>query len=134
MKPRTSPLGIELQEQRNRQGISIRQLADMIGRNRGYLSQIELGKKVPGSRILEEIAGALEINRNVLLRHINLLKMEFTRPAIRKEGREVLAGLTPLEVEEVLNYIDYLKYKRETQTLESYPRAQAKARVKYPGS
>lgn len=125
MKPRTSPLGIELKEQRDKLGLSIRQLANMINRNRGYLSQIELGKKIPGSRILEEIAGALEIKRNVLLRHINLLKMDFTRPAAYEEGRDALAGLTPEEREEVLNYIDYLKYKREMQALESSPRAEA---------
>jgi transcriptional regulator with XRE-family HTH domain len=119
MKPRTSPLGIELKEQRDKLGLSLRQLADMINRSRGYLSQIELGK-TPGPRILEDIAGALEINRNVLLRHINLLKMDFTRPAIHEEGRAPLAGLTSGEVEEVLNYIDYLEYKRETQTLRKF--------------
>lgn len=124
MKPRTSPLGIELKEQRDKQELSIRQLANMINRNRGYLSQIELGK-IPGPRILEEIAGALDINRNVLLRHINLLKMDFTRPAIHKEARDALAGLTPREVEEVLNYIDYLKYKRETQAFGGSPKAEA---------
>ena len=120
MNQRITPLGIELKEQRDKQKINIRQLANMINRNRGYLSQIELGKKIPGPRILEDIAGALEINRNVLLRHINLLKMDFTRPAIHKERRDPLAGLTPGEREEVLNYIDYLKYKRETQALSKY--------------
>lgn len=126
MKQRTSPLGIELKEQRDKQGLSLRQLATMINRNRGYLSQIELGHKTPGLRILEDIAGALEINRNVLLRHINLLKMDFTRPTIHKERRDALAGLTPREVEAVLNYIDYLKYKRETEALESSQKTEAK--------
>ncbi len=120
MKSRTSPLGIELKEQRDKQGLSIKQLANMINRNRGYLSQIELGRKTPGPRILEEIAGALEIPRNVLLRHINLLKMDFTRPAAHKERRDPFAGLTPLEVEAVLNYIDYLKYKRETEAFRKF--------------
>lgn len=120
MKPRTSPLGIELKEQRDKQGLSLRQLASMINRNRGYLSQIELGHKTPGTRILEDIAGALDINRNVLLRHINLLKMDFTRPAIHKEGRDALADLTPEEKEEVFNYIDYLKYKRETHVFSKF--------------
>jgi transcriptional regulator with XRE-family HTH domain len=127
MKPRTHPLGIELKEQRERQGLSLRQLADMINRNRGYLSQIELGKKVPGPRILEEIAGALDINRNVLLRHINLLKMEFTRPAVYKERRDPLAGLTSGELEEVLDYIDYLKYKRETEALRKFSQTSGRA-------
>jgi len=120
MKQRTSPLGIELKEQRDKQELSLKQLANMINRNRGYLSQIELGKKIPGPRILEDIAGALEINRNVLLRHINLLKMDFIRPAIHKERRDALAGLTLGEVEEVLNYIDYLKYKRETHVFSKF--------------
>lgn len=120
MKTRSSPLGIELQEQRNRQGVSIKGLAGMINRNRGYLSQIELGRKTPGTRILEEIAGALEIPRNVLLRHINLLKMDFTRPAAHKERRDPFVGLTAREVEEVLDYIDYLKYKRETEAFRKF--------------
>ena len=120
MKPRTTPLGIELKKQRDKQGLNLRQLADMINRNRGYLAQIELGQKTPGPHILEDIAGALEINRNVLLRHINLLKMDFTRLAIHKEGRDILAGLTPLEVEKVLDYIDYLKYEREAQAFRKF--------------
>ena len=128
MKPRTSPLGIELKKQRDLWGLKLVDLAKMADRSRGYLSQIELGQRKASRRLLEKIAAVLEINPNLLLRHINLLKMDFTRPAIHKEGRDVLAGLTPREVEEVLNYIDYLKYKRETQALESYPRAQAKGR------
>ena len=131
MKPRTSPLGIELKEQRDKQGLSLKQLANMINRNRGYLSQIELGNKTPGTRILEEIAGALEIPRNVLLRHINLLKMDFTRPAAHKERRDPFAGLTPREVEEVLDYIDYIKYKRETEAVRKF--SQPRSSVKYPG-
>lgn len=130
MEPRTTPLGIELETQRKEQGLSIRQLADMINRNRAYLSQIELGYVTPGPKILEEIAGALDINRNLLLRHINLFKMEFTRPAVHEEGKDPLAGLTQQEVGEVFDYIDYIKYKREIEASGSPPKA--KAGIKHP--
>ncbi len=122
MKTRETPLGIELKKQREKQGINLRELANMIGRNRGYLSQIELGTKKPGPKILEEIAGALDINRNLLLRHINLLKMEFIRPSLHEEKRDPLDGLTPEEMDKVLNYIDYLKYERETWSMENETR------------
>lgn len=110
MKVRVTPLGIELKKQRQKQQLTIRQLAGMINRNRCYLSQIELGRKIPGPRILEDIAAALEIDRNLLLRHINLLKMDFTAPVIRDRWRSVLDELSPQEMERVVQYIEDLKY------------------------
>ena len=117
MKPRTRPIGIEIANHRRKQGISLRELASMISRNPVYLSQIELGTRKPGVKILEEIAGALDVNRNLLLRHINLLKMEFIRPSIHQKKRSPLIGLTPEEAEKVLNYVDYLKYESEIKNL-----------------
>ena len=113
MKVRSTPLGIELKKQREKQRLSIRQLAGMINRNRCYLSQIELGRKIPGPRILEDIAAALEIDRNLLLRHINLLKMDFSSPAIHNQGRAALDGLSQTEIEKVLQYIEDLKLSRD---------------------
>ena len=113
MKDRTTTLGKELQVLRRQQHLSLTQLADMTGRNRGYLSQIELGSRRPSTKLLEEIAGVLDVNRNRLLRHINLLKMEFTRPSVYEMGHNALDGLDPQEVEKVLDFIDYLRYLRE---------------------
>ena len=114
MKERSTPLGKEIKAERDKQGISLKKLSDMTGIDRGYLSQIELGNKTPGSRVLERIANALEIKRNVLLKHINLLKMDFIPPTPKDDYRKILSGLSPVEREKVLNYVNYLKYERET--------------------
>ena len=112
MKERSTPLGKEIQAERDKQDISLKQLSDMTGIDRGYLSQIELGNKTPGTRVLERIAEALDIKRNVLLKHINLLKMDFTSPTPQDNYRKILSGLSPAEKEKVLNYVNYLKYER----------------------
>ena len=114
MKERTSPLGKEIQAERDKQGISLRLLSEMTGIDRGYLSQIELGNKTPGPRVLERIANVLGIKRNVLLKHINLLKMDFLPSLAPDDYRDILSGLSSQEKEKVLNYINYLKYERET--------------------
>ena len=114
MRERLSPLGKEIKAERDKQKISLRLLSDMTGIDRGYLSQIELGNKTPGPRVLERIANALGIKRNALLKHINLLKMDFISPTPKDDYRRILSGLSPDEKEKVLNYVNYLKYERET--------------------
>jgi transcriptional regulator with XRE-family HTH domain len=120
MKKRQSPLGKELKAIRDSQGVSLKRLSELVKRDRGYLSQIELGERKPSAKLLEDIANALDVNRNILLRHINLLKMEFTRSTIYEKGHGALNELDPEEVEKVLDYIDYLKYCREIKALNSY--------------
>lgn len=114
MKERDKPLGREMQAERDKQHISLRVLADMTGIDRGYLSQIELGNKRPGPRVLERIANALQIKRNALLKHINLLKMDFIPPTTQDDYSNILSGLSPEEKGKVLGYVNYLKYERET--------------------
>lgn len=114
MEKRSDPLGIEIQKERDKQGISLKKLSDMTGIDRGYLSQIELGNKKPGPRVLERIASALDIKRNILLKHINLLKMDFLPITTPDDYQDILSGLSSQEKEKVLNYINYLKYERET--------------------
>ncbi|GAI87382.1 unnamed protein product, partial [marine sediment metagenome] len=57
---------------------------------------------------------ALSIKRNVLLKHINLLKMDFLPLITTDDYRDILSGLSSQEKEKVLNYINCLKYERET--------------------
>jgi len=98
----------------------VRELAHLAQIDSGYLSQVELGTKRPTRRLLERLAPALDINPNILLRHIHLLRMDYTKPAMPEDKRKLMeaaADLTDEEVLEVHNYIYYLKLRREVEHL-----------------
>ena len=49
----------KLRSMRADQNMSLQELADKSGMNRGYISQVELGKRKPSFEAVETIAGAL---------------------------------------------------------------------------
>ena len=57
--PSAGPLGRTIRRLREEQGFSIAELAEKSEHDAGYLTDIELGKKNPSLRIIEEIAGGL---------------------------------------------------------------------------
>jgi transcriptional regulator with XRE-family HTH domain len=57
-----SALGEIIRRQRELNEISMRQLATMAGISNPYLSQIERGLRAPSEKVLEAIAGTLEIS------------------------------------------------------------------------
>jgi len=57
-----STLGEIIRRQRELNEISMRQLATMAGISNPYLSQIERGLRAPSEKVLEAIAGTLEIS------------------------------------------------------------------------
>ena len=113
LKQRKTGLGAEIARIRDSQDLTIRQLAKMAGLNRCYLSEVELGRKIPSVKTIEQIAQALQVNRNLLLKHIGLLKMDFTRPAQRQTFSELAQDLTEEDMQRLSDYARYLRYQRE---------------------
>ena len=60
-------LGQRLRQQRKRRGLTIEQLAEMIGLSKNYVSLIERGQKLPSMATLIKIVNSLHISADVLL-------------------------------------------------------------------
>ena len=64
-----SPLGEFIKRQRELQAMSMRQLAELVGISKPYLSQIEHGLREPSERVLESLAENLELSADALREH-----------------------------------------------------------------
>lgn len=88
-------LGEIIRRQRELNELSMRQFAQMAGISNPYLSQIERGLREPSERVMDAIAGALEVSADALYEQAGLAAEEEdeTRPvedAIRADP--VLTG------------------------------------------
>lgn len=61
-----TPLGEIIRRQRELSDLSMRHLARTVGISNPYLSQIERGLREPSERVLDAIAGALELSTEAL--------------------------------------------------------------------
>lgn len=64
-------LGDELRRQRQRQGLTLRQVSASARVSLGYLSEVERGQKEASSELLASICGALEVPLSQLLRQVS---------------------------------------------------------------
>ena len=64
-----SSFGEYIRRQRELHELTMRQLADLVGISNPYLSQIERGLREPSERVLEAIAGNLEMSAETLRQH-----------------------------------------------------------------
>ena len=60
-------IGKNISDTRRKRGMTSEKLAYENGISKGYLSDIENGKKLPSIRMLNQIAGALEVDIKELL-------------------------------------------------------------------
>lgn len=63
-------LGDELRRQRQRQGLTLRQVSASARVSLGYLSEVERGQKEASSELLASICGALDLPLSQLLRNV----------------------------------------------------------------
>ena len=61
-------LGKRLSQERRKKNLNTEKLAYENGISKGYLSDIENGKKLPSIKMLERIADALEVDISVLFK------------------------------------------------------------------
>ena len=62
-----SAIGETLRAERNERGLTLKQVAEGAHVSVSYLAEIERGEKDPSSRVLESIAGGLEVEVSELL-------------------------------------------------------------------
>src|SRR5436309_2263003 len=77
-----SPLGEFIRRQRELQALSMRQLAELAGISKPYLSQIEHGLREPSERVLDAIAENLELSADVLHEQTARGRDEEEEPAV----------------------------------------------------
>jgi transcriptional regulator with XRE-family HTH domain len=80
-------LGAFIRQQRQRAGLSLRQLAELTSLSNPYLSQVERGLHQPSVRVLRAISDALNLSAETLLAEAGLIDAmagvspDGTRPA-----------------------------------------------------
>jgi transcriptional regulator with XRE-family HTH domain len=61
------PFGQHLREERKKLGLTALEIAEACGKSRSYITLIENGKRLPGKKIIPQIAMALHIKTVVVL-------------------------------------------------------------------
>ena len=78
-------LGAFIRQQRQRAGLSLRQLAELTSLSNPYLSQVERGLHQPSVRVLRAISDALNLSAETLMAQAGLIDAiagpDGTRPA-----------------------------------------------------
>ena len=70
---RREALGAFIRQQRERAGLSLRQLAELTSLSNPYLSQVERGLHQPSVRVLKAISEALNLSAETLLAQAGLI-------------------------------------------------------------
>lgn len=99
-------LGKMIKEAREKEGLELKQFAEILNVSRIYIHDIELGNRFPSVEELKKISSILDISVDV-----NTHKKELARnPPIISNGRKYLIEFTPevteVEREEVYRRID----------------------------
>lgn len=89
-------IGELIREIRIRKDISQKSLAERVGTRVNYLSDIELGKRLPGNKILGEIADVLDISP------IFLQFYTIDKDHIKPEEAEIYEAIGPV----IAQYVD----------------------------
>lgn len=104
-------LGPRIKEVRNRKGIPVRKLAEDVGVEGNYISQIESGDKIPSLATFIRLANALEVTADELLcdylvaeRQVVNTKVNVDISTLSKAQQRHIEALVALEM-------DYMKEK-----------------------
>ncbi len=101
-------MDMRLKDIRKDRGLTIDQVASMTGLSRGFISQIENGRREPGSETLRQIAAAFEVPVSDL----------FASPPPTKGLAALLDQLTPEEQAVLRTVAQALIAKRSAQKQE----------------
>ncbi len=121
-KKRTTEVGSYLTSLRTSQSLTQQEAAKMLGRSRGYLCQIETGKKRPSQRIMRQLAIIYGVLPEEVFRKAGLLEL-FNLTAIMAPAElltdplAVLRGVLPEdERQELISYLAFLRLRRAIAT------------------
>lgn len=95
-------LGADLRALRRTRGLTLQQLADLLGRSVGWLSQVERGLSAPSINDLRHLATALDVSISMLARHEATVTNEAGR-IVRHGTRRPIGSHASGLVEELLS-------------------------------
>jgi transcriptional regulator with XRE-family HTH domain len=114
--PDDMPLGQYLRLEREREGLSIRDLAERTGRDRGHISRIESGATPhPGLEVLYDFAVALDLSYRDLVRRSGQKLPPETRPELAEYLREEYDLDTPTAHKLAGQFQQVIKEHRRTR-------------------
>jgi transcriptional regulator with XRE-family HTH domain len=112
-------LGKKIRQYREEKDLSLREMAERIGRSAAFLSDIEHGKRFPSEKVLREIANLFRVkveelaehDERIPMRKIGELSESNPQYAVlfRKVADKVIEGENP---EEMMRVIDHIKPKK----------------------
>ena len=79
--------GMRVRALRTERGVSLRQFALMIGIDKGFLVDVELGRKSPTLDTIAKIAAGLDVSLSELFEGITLGNTEKKRPCTEKQAQ-----------------------------------------------
>jgi len=88
-------LGAFIRQQRQRAGLSLRQLAELTSLSNPYLSQVERGLHEPSVRVLKAISDALNVSAETLLAEAGLIDAMAGGSKDASPGAPAAAGARP---------------------------------------
>ncbi|HET7477539.1 MAG TPA: helix-turn-helix transcriptional regulator [Dermatophilaceae bacterium] len=116
--PRLRQMGEYIRAQRQLADLSLRGLSELTQVSNAYLSQIERGLHQPSLRVLEAIAGALNVTADTLLSQAGMSRGPFATTATQAPGTEAAIlndpDLTPEERETLIRVYQNFKRSRST--------------------
>lgn len=121
--PQTAGLGPYLRALREAQGLTLRGVEEASGVSNAYLSQLETGKiSKPSPHILHKLAAVYSVPYEALMEKAGYISRTVPSPTGKDEpvraGSRIpasaLRDLTPEEEDALLEYLNYLRYKRTT--------------------
>lgn len=116
-------IGLRIREARDRRGLTMAQLAEMVGINKSSIKRYEDGSIArPRVPVLNAIAAALELNPAWLLGISSDPSPIEEAPALPMELREIVSGLNDNGVSELTDYGRYLYSKEEFRLAEGEQR------------
>jgi transcriptional regulator with XRE-family HTH domain len=90
-------LAENMKKYRKIQGISQAKLAESINTATNYIAMIEIGKKFPSARMLEQIARALNVDTPELFTTQNVTFMPIVNVSLNRLFNDILGDIQQLE-------------------------------------
>lgn len=107
-------IGPRIKKLREKHGYSLRGLGERINMTHSHLSRIEKGEKIPNIELLETLANVFDVPISYFfgetieippeLENMNIEWIAFNEKMDKK-------GLTPEEIEKIIDFVEYLRKK-----------------------
>jgi transcriptional regulator with XRE-family HTH domain len=113
MREPQNEFGRELRKLRLGAEYSQARLAELARVTASYISQLEIGTKIPTPRVIRQLSPHLGVPSNHLLSRIGMVEMDLASTLADKRDHvsSIMPDLPEEQLEELANYLTYLEFK-----------------------